>query len=798
MSLHNIISDPEISQFPITQSLSDIVQTLKNSQSRTCILTALTGAGKSTILPLALLSEFEGKILMTQPRRIAAIGIAERTADLCKEETGKTCGYKIHLENKTSRDTRLFVVTQAVLLRELADDPFLSDYNVIVIDEFHERSVTIDTALVLLKEALAARDDLYLIIMSATIDANPLSEYLDGCPVIEVPGRTFPVETFYAPEKSVVQAVTDELNNIDGTILVFLPGIAEIKKNYSLLQDCLKEKISDGEIELCILHSSITIAQQKTILYPTQNKKTRIILSSAIAETSLTVPDVKVVIDSGLCRLNTIDLKSGMQRLVTVKESQFNAAQRQGRAGRTQSGRCIRLWPKTDILAKHTEPEISRVELFQTVLEFANQGITDLTKINFLTCPPSGAWNEAIDFLKRSKLLAQDNSITQKGKSVLSLGIDIRPGTMCLAAYACNNNELLDYVLDLYIQYSNYADSPSSIQEKAKQDIRKRLQGTGFTQDLQYDKSTILLEGFSDRLAMRITAPGEKECIYQFVSGRKAVIADSAADKNRPLWICAPDVMSRTDTAIIFSFETMSGPSFDQWVDSNTKEEIKAFFEGSRISKNKTFYLGRIPLKTIKLTADKDDLAQAWLTEIENKGFDCLPSDNKTQSFLTRAEFLKAQTEGYPENCNKKQNLKTFLEQNASQWLVPFLSGKQNLDAQTVYAGLYWFLDGASVDSKVPETLTLENGRKVKVSYQKTDRIVPVIEVIIQRIFGCKTTPQILGQKVLLKLLSPASRPLQITQDLEGFWNGAWQEICTEMKGRYPKHNWNKDIMSEE
>lgn len=297
---------------------------------------------------------------------------------------------------------------------------------------------------------------------------------------------------------------------------------------------------------------------------------------------------------------------------------------------------------------------------------------------------------------------------------------------------------------------------------------------------------------------MRITAPGEKECIYQFVSGRKAVIADSAADKNRPLWICAPDVMSRTDTAIIFSFETMSGPSFDQWVDSNTKEEIKAFFEGSRISKNKTFYLGRIPLKTIKLTADKDDLAQAWLTEIENKGFDCLPSDNKTQSFLTRAEFLKAQTEGYPENCNKKQNLKTFLEQNASQWLVPFLSGKQNLDAQTVYAGLYWFLDGASVDSKVPETLTLENGRKVKVSYQKTDRIVPVIEVIIQRIFGCKTTPQILGQKVLLKLLSPASRPLQITQDLEGFWNGAWQEICTEMKGRYPKHNWNKDIMSEE
>ena len=332
-----------ILQFPITEHLENICSTLKASPSRALVLTAETGAGKSTVLPLVLLQEFAGagaggtstgKILMTEPRRLAVVGVANRVSELLEEDCGNTVGYRIHLENKVSSNTRLEVMTEAILIRMLQSDPALEGVNLVVLDEFHERSVNTDHALAFLREAMELRDDLYVIIMSATIESKRISDFLDDAPVLEIPGRTFPVDIQYKPDFTIDDAVLSDIENdtpstasegIGKAILCFLPGIREIRSAQMELSQALKAK---GNIELCVLHSSISFSEQKHILTPPPAGTTRVILSSAIAETSLTVPGVTCVIDSGLSRVNRINLSTGMENLVTENESEFSAAQR--------------------------------------------------------------------------------------------------------------------------------------------------------------------------------------------------------------------------------------------------------------------------------------------------------------------------------------------------------------------------------------------------------------------------------------------------------------------------------------
>ena len=329
----------KIQQFPITPFLDQISETLKTASSRAIVLTAETGAGKSTVFPLSLLDKFDGKILMTEPRRLAVLGVANRVADLLDEECGNRVGYRIQLETKKSQATQLEVVTEAILVRELQNDPALEKYNVVVLDEFHERSVNLDLALAFLKEAMELRDDLYVVVMSATIDAKKIAEYLgDNTPVIEVPGRTFPVKVEYKPTKTVVSAIQYALDSYDGNILVFLPGIYEIRK----CESELREIIEIDDVEIHVLHSSVNFEDQKKILTPPSNAIRRIIISSAIAETSLTIPGISVVIDSGLSRVNRLNIGTGMENLVTERESDFSALQRTGRAGREKEGFCIR------------------------------------------------------------------------------------------------------------------------------------------------------------------------------------------------------------------------------------------------------------------------------------------------------------------------------------------------------------------------------------------------------------------------------------------------------------------------
>ena len=791
----------EIQKFPITPYLEQICDTLKKSPSHFLVLTAETAAGKSTVLPLALLEHFSGKIIMTEPRRIAVLDVANRVGELT--EKPKEVGYKIHLESRITCETRLEVVTEAILVRLLQSDPALEDYNVVVLDEFHERSVNTDLALAFLKEAMQLRDDLFVVIMSATIDTKKLQRWLslpkppEEVPVISIPGRQFAVNVVYEPEKSIVSAVRQGIRYAgdSGNILVFLPGISDIRKAQEALLET-NEFSDDSENELCILHSSISLEEQKRIISPASPAgKRRVILSSAIAETSLTVPGVNVVIDSGLSRVNRMDINTGMEKLTTEKESEFSAEQRKGRAGRLCEGTCIRLWEKHDVRVKDFLPEILRADLVPLVLECSERGIYSVEGIDWLDSPSVAAWTESVRLLQQLGMIKKDGRITEKGKAALTLGIHPRLAGIALMAFDKSAGKLSREGQELLIKFSSYSRSSVELQKRFIIDLERRLKGCN-CKDSQEDREFdfLILSGYPDRLAKRTSEAGVEPAEYKFAGGRQARLYN----RNAPLWLCAPDVTAGDKEAVIFDLVELEEPKINDFLEKHSEiRQICSFTQGT-LQKFEVKCFGEIVLSSKKIALSEGDYAQAWLTEIKEKGIDCLPFDAKCESLLLRAEFIEQQNlQDSEKEEDIHNNLYSRLKLNANEWLTPFLGGKNTLTASTVYDALYWYLEGAEIDRFAPEILTLENGRRCKVKYEKLAVIQPVIEIIIQRIFGCFQTPKIYGKKVLLRLLSPASRPLQVTDDLEHFWTGAWVEICKEMKGRYPKHNWDLSIIEE-
>ena len=787
------MENPKLSEYPVTPFLDEICENLKNSSSRYLILTAETAAGKSTVLPLALLEKFPGKMIMTEPRRIAVLGVANRVGELwetaCNGNTDEV-GYKIHLENKITKDTRLEIVTEAILVRQLQSDPVLENYNVVVLDEFHERSVNTDLALAFLKEAMQLRDDLFVIIMSATIDTDRLQKYLgEDTPVMKIPGRQFPVNVVYEPGKSVASVVPELVEGpaCHGNILVFLPGISDIRKAQD---DLLATGLFDNDIdtELCILHSSITLQEQKRIITPAregEKTKRRVILSSAIAETSLTVPGVTTVIDSGLSRVNRMDLNTGMEKLTTQTESEFSAEQRKGRAGRLCEGTCIRLWNQHDARIKDFPPEILRADLVPLVLECSERGVYKVDGIDWLDAPSAASWEESKTLLLQLGMIALDGRITPKGKAALTLGLHPRLAGIALADFDKQKGCLSQDGRQLLINFGSYAQSSKDIQNRFINDLERRLKTCSYTNDFDNQTDFLILCGYPDRLAKRTSEPGKEPAEYQFAGGRQARLYKPSA----PKWIVAPEVMSGQKEAVVFDFVELPEPAITEYLEKHSQLRQICSFENGNLQKLEQKCFGKLVLSSKKLPASNEDFAQAWLTQIAEKGIECLPTNDKIESLLLRTEFVEQQS-GTQNNTSLNERLRT----TASEWLIPFMAGKTQLTSATVYDALYWYLNGAETNRLAPESITLENGRRCKVKYEKQSEIRPVIEIIIQRIFGCFTTPQICGKKVLLRLLSPASRPLQVTEDLEHFWTGAWVEICKEMKGRYPKHNWDYTV----
>lgn len=847
----------QIKNLPIYSHLDEICKALKASPSRFLILTAETGAGKSTAVPLALLEEFPKKILMLQPRRLAAVNVASRVAELLGERVGQTAGYKVFLENKTSESTRLEVMTEAILTRRLQADPSLEDASVVVLDEFHERSINADLALAFLKEAMQLRDDLFVIIMSATIDARRIARFcgtvgatetesktgntaqtanggktknagqseadskaITPAPVLEIPGRTFPVQFFYKPELSVAAAVRWALSGLaTGTcstpktagrsILVFLPGIYEINKTFSELS---------GEISPAVqierLHSSVSFDEQKKILSPAAPGATRVILSSSIAETSLTIPDVVCVIDSGLSRVSVMDNNVGATRLVTMPESEFSAAQRAGRAGRTQEGVCVRLWSQNEPRSKNPLPEILRSDLSELLLECAEWGSQDPAALEWLDPPAPSSWETARELLRLLNCLDKNGQITQLGRAALRLGIGPRLG--CAAIYGG---------AAFVLPYSQYKDSAPALQKKFVLNLERRLEDTvgsdgsariagnpengGRVLGLQKIPDP-LLAGFPDRLAHRTADAG----VYQFPSGRLAALKDYKGGLG-PEWIVAVEADAGSSQGAIYSYKALDSVQLEEWILSRAQKKVVCDFENGKVVKTEFTQYEKIILNQKALKAGDEDIKSALCFSVQKNGFDSLPLDEKTKAFLVKRKFYEQASAAGGGNLSlandsssaagilgqdtvpPKRFDKNWLTQNAAEWLAPFLTGNK-ISAQNVYDALYYFYDGSEVERKVPSKLELQTGRSVKVVYVDGEKVVPTIEIIIQQIFGCFETPKVMGVHVLLKLLSPARRPLQITSDLENFWQNTWPEICKEMKGRYPKHNWDYRVAERE
>ncbi len=806
MNKNNIDYPEEIYNLPIYPELDKICAQLKDSPSRFMVLTAETAAGKSTALPLALLKHFDGNILMLEPRRIAAVNISSRVADLLGEEIGETSGYQMFMESKVSSRTRFTVITEAILTKKLQNDPSLDGINVVVIDEFHERSVHADLALAFLKETMELRDDLYVIVMSATIETDKLCKYLD-CSLYSVKGRQFPVSIEYCGDKNVSDVIKKELRKTtsdDKGILVFLPGIRDIKYVFTQLEPFIDEE----KEELLILHSTISLSEQKNILRGSPTGKKRIILSSSIAETSITVPDITLVIDSGLSRINTFDPVTQMEHLETVRESQFNADQRSGRAGRTKAGRCLRLWNQTDTLTVSSAPEILRSDLSSVTLECAAWGVSQLENMSFLDNPSPALWNSSINLLKQLGLITNEGTLSAKGQ--ISLTLPLSPRLSCVALYGLESGNL-DNTVKTSLSYSQYAQHSPEIFNRLKKDIAKKIvnacrefkfttnstQSTGLSTDNELENS--LFAGFPDRIARLVD---KDKYTYQFPGLRKAKLQAKDAG-SAPEWIIAPTVDRGSDIGVIRDYYPLSAADAMELIKPYLRNKVNvSFVKGSdRIQKIQQTIYGDLVIKDVKLPVEEGDYLMALHSAVRANGYTWLPLSNKTKDFLLRVEFYLQNS--FPSESIELIELKNKydkLSENSEEWLTPFVTGNSKISEQIVYDALYYHLNGTVIDKNVPAEIILENNKKRRLVYEENNgQIKPVLEIIIQQIFGCTKTPEVMGVAVKLKLLSPARRPLQITEDLANFWQTSWIEICKEMKGRYPKHNWDyRQIVQEE
>ena len=792
-----------VAGLPIAASLDSIVTSLKNAPSRSLVLTAETAAGKSTVVPLALMEAFPGKILVTEPRRLAAVAVATRHSELLGEAVGQRVGYRLRYDTQVSAATRIEVMTDAILTRIIQKNPALDEISVIVLDEFHERSVHTDLCLAFLKEIMSLRDDLYLVVMSATMDAEKVAEFLgdgESAPIFHVAGRLFPVEIRYCPPqkkqggfventalwRTCVEAVLDELKNPwkqkdCGAILVFLPGIGEIRECSRLL-----DELGGAELaEILLLHSSISLEEQKKVLSSAGCGQRRVILSSSIAETSLTVPDVTVVIDCGLSRVSRFHHNTGMSRLVTEVESSFSAEQRTGRAGRLQEGCCVRLWSQDEKRLASPPPEITRTDLLPVVLECERWGVSNVDGLEWLDNPSSGGWNAAVELLQSMGCLDSQGSITELGHRVLELGVHPRIGCVALSGES-----------DALRLAARYGSSDAVEEKRLFADLQRKVAPTqkdraeSKVKSLSSDSSAsalALLYGFPDRLAKLV---GEGR--YQFPSGRTALLASRSPSQtprasSLPQWIVGIEVDAGDSTGRILRWEVLASEPVEAWLQDHATEAVELDVDDNsgKVVKHQVKRYGKLELERRRLVPDSCDVAQALCSQLRRKGFESLPLSPQSDSLLLRCNLLR-------EIKGLQRLEKATLMDALEQWLLPFLGSSTKLSADVVYQGLYWFCEGSTVDQEIPLMLNLPNGKRRKLKYEIiAGKITPVLEVIIQDMFGCFETPVVAGIPVLLRLLSPASRPLQVTTDLAGFWDTSWPQICKEMKGRYPKHNWD-------
>ena len=776
------------------------------------LLRAEPGAGKSTGLPLALLLSRtnQGSIILLEPRRLAARSVAQRLASHLGEKVGQRVGLRMRSDTRVSKETQLTVVTEGVLTRLLQEDPTLDGIGLVIFDEFHERSLHADLGLALCLEVQQAlRDDLRLLLMSATLDADSIHTQLNDVQQFHCSVRQHTVDTVWMGEQSdpleqrVARAVLTAINDHEGDVLVFLPGVAEINRASRILQPRL-----ENTAEVHQLHSGVGLDAQLKATAPATDHHRRVILATSLAETSITIDGVRVVVDSGLERRGRIDTSTGAQRLETVMASQASATQRSGRAGRTSAGVCYRLWSEAGHTRRpaHWQPEIHRADLAPLLLELGLWGATGKNALPWLDPPPQASLARAESLLTRLGLWKQ-GTLTPRGRKVATLPVHPRIGTMLLWANVHGNVKVacrLAVLLEEQTRGSNSVDIesllkrplPSSLQHRADQLTRLLNTNTVDMHDLP-SAAVLLAQAYPDWVAQR--RPGDAGH-FQLACGAGVVIDREDSLAHSP-WLSVANLGGSHSQLRIFKALELSIAELQQFAPEliDTVNHLDWDSKQQRVLAEHRTLIGNLIVEAKPMQdISNGDKATALIAGIRQQGISCLPWTEECREWQARVARMHALFEASQQNDWPNVNDDTLLIQ-LEEWLLPWLNGIGSMKALKqldLYKALKAKLDYRQqviMDEWLPIKYTVPSGSNIRLSYVQTG--APVLSVKLQELFGCSENPSIANGKIVLKIefLSPARRPIQVTADLVNFWSSSYAAVKKEMKGRYPKHDWPDD-----
>lgn len=815
-------------KYPITAVLDALQESLVRGHT---ILKSPTGSGKTTITPIALIEQpwLHGKnIYMLEPRRVAARAAASRMSFLLGEKTGQTVGYITRYSKEFSVDTRIFVVTEGIFLKTIQADQELTNIGLVIFDEYHERSLNADLCLALCLDLATLREDLRLLVMSATLDSDKLATLLDDASVVESAGKSFPVSVIYKPPAteftplytSVTSAISYALDNYNGDILTFLPGISEIK--------AVERELSNlkHNTQVLPLYGDLAIEKQDKILAPKQGNQRRVILATPVAETSLTVDGVRCIVDSGLHKHPVYNPKNGLTSLTTSRISRASAEQRRGRAGRQNKGMCIRLWDeKTDhSLLPFTPPEICNADLTNMALELAHWGISQVNELKWLDPPGKGAFEKAVKLLAQLGALNKKGQITDIGRKLrkfplhprlshmllkaaeLSLGL-----TGCYLAGILSERDLFhgnDNSIDIRERVTalisfNKRSSPHSTKANLNSQVCKRILqqveqwrknlGVHQAEEIQVEATgNLLCFCYPDRIAIQRSL---KDSIYQLANGRQARITKQDTLSSSQI-IVAPKVDVRGGNGKIF----LAAPIERQELLNNhphlisISDQIRWDKKELAVQARRETSIGLARLSSTPISLTDNDLALTILLEgIQETGSELLPWSKSTRELQARLQTM------FNHNQENWQDFSDSALLQDLTWLEPFCYGFtkiQQLKSIDFHAALLSKLSynkQQQLHNLAPTHIKVPSGSSIRITYQMNED--PTLLVRLQEIFGLHETPTIYGNSLplTLHLLSPARRPMQITKDLKSFWKRTYPEIKKELAGRYPKHYWPED-----
>ncbi|MEZ5809931.1 MAG: ATP-dependent helicase HrpB [Rhizobiaceae bacterium] len=796
-------------ELPVSAVLPALAAALGTAGS--AVLVAPPGAGKTTIVPLALLDEpwaAAGRIVLIEPRRIAARAAARRMAGLIGEPPGETVGYAMRMENRSGPKTRILVVTEGVFTRMALDDPELSGVSAVLFDEFHERSLDGDFGLALaLDIAGALRPDLKLLVMSATLDAAAVAGLLGEAKVVESAGRSFAVEIRHRPRKpdqmvedAVAAAVVAALGEGRGSCLVFLPGQREIAR----VAERLGRRVP-ADVDIVPLHGGLDGRAQDAAIRPAEEGRRKVVLATAVAETSITIDGVDTVIDSGLARLPKFEPSTGLTRLETVRVSKASADQRAGRAGRTAPGVAIRLWHEgqTASLPETTRPEILEADLTGLLLDCAAFGIGDPAALRLLDRPPRAALEAARGELARLGALDRLGGITETGRAMRRLPLPVGLAHMVIEA-AGRGEALAAAELAVIIGERGLGGADTDLDRRLAAFCRDGGQRAANARKLaarlaetaggrrggggEISAGRLLLDAWPDRVAKARDRRGH----FVLANGRGGVLDETDPLAREP-WLVVADMQGKAAGARITAAACVSSADIEERLADRIETRVTTLFDrpSATVRQREQRRLGAVSLAERNLAPPTGATADiAIIGAIREYGLDLLPWDDRTRSLRKRLQWLHTSL-GDPWPPAGDEALLATLE----SWLRPFLGGEPRLSALSPRAlehGLRSRLPGqcaGDLEAFAPAGFEAPTGSRITIDYRDDG---PVVAIRVQELYGLDTHPAIAGGAVPLKLelLSPAGRPIQSTLDLPGFWRGSWADVRRDMRGRYPKHAW--------